>query len=496
MSTVDRHEIPIQLMQPHYYYDWKFRPRGGEDDDPCEATALPSDGLALEEALACLENFSLISAQIEDQSYSMHRLVQLATQCWLETHGERTRWRDRALKILYEKFPAEGGDDWTVSRALYPHAQIVTAYEFNGRRSMERLAITLNSVGNYESEQGQYDLALLKFSRAAEIWKELGVSNGSDLFTAIHGQAVVLRRMGKYREAERQCLITLEGREKEPGIGDSVTLETVSNLATIYRSQGKYKEAEELYKRALRETEIMDNELDLMDATNLGLIQNTDEYGAAVRLRQTVLEERKSEFGLEHLKTLAARRQTGYKFSYSDSSMVSRRVGYLKRMNGFQEAERVLKRAFEECERSCGPDNYHTRETFCDLVELLKQQQKSSEIKTLCLARYRSCLPAYGVHGFSTLEAFDAVVRSLREEGKDEEIAQYHRETLEAVQNMPARYSHQLFRTFEKLMDVPQQDGNVQLLETLHRQRYESCKEGWGLDDFYTANSRDSLVAF
>jgi tetratricopeptide (TPR) repeat protein len=732
MSTVDRHEIPIQLMQPSYDYDWKFPPQGGEDDEGREATALPRDDLALEEALACLENFSLISAEIEDQSYSMHRLVQLATQCWLETHGERMRWRDRALKILYQKFPEESGDDWTVSRALYPHAQIVTAYEFSGRRSMGRLAITLTSVGNYDSEQGRYDLALVKFSRAVEIWKELGVSDSLDLFTAIHGQAVVLRRMGKYHEAERQSLIALEGREKELGISDPATLETVSNLAAIYRSQGKYKEAEELYKRALQETEIRDNELTLMDATNLALIQNTNEYDAAVRLGQTVLEERKAELGLEHPKTLAAmndlaeafraqgnyegavrmhmatldkrqlifgpthpltlnstshageamlmqnklddavtlhtrvlegrgtvlgpnhpltldsisnlasalngtgksreaealfrkalkekekvlgsehprtldaisdlasilargkkfgeadslyrraiqgrkkvlglghrdtwlvviklaevrakegdmaeaetlycevidnglpaslgesylysavrdlldvlerqhkfsdalgvasthyeaRRQNGHEFSYPDESLIKRRVGYLKQMNEFQEAERVLRSAFEECERSCGVGNYHTKETFRNLVEFLKQQKKFSEIETLCSARYRSCLTACGVYDVSSWLAFNDLMGCLRECGKDEEIAPHYRERVEAMRNTPASDSRQFFVTFGGLMDLPQQQGNVQLLETLHRQRYEYCKQAWGPNDIYTRQSLESVVTF
>ena len=44
----------------------------------------------------------------------------------------------------------------------------------------------------------------------------------------------------------------LRGKEKAWGLEHTSTLDTVNNLAVLYKSQGKMAEAEEMYVRALR----------------------------------------------------------------------------------------------------------------------------------------------------------------------------------------------------------------------------------------------------
>jgi hypothetical protein len=44
----------------------------------------------------------------------------------------------------------------------------------------------------------------------------------------------------------------LKGKEKALGLDHTLTLDTVNNLGILYWNQGKLKEAEEMYQRALK----------------------------------------------------------------------------------------------------------------------------------------------------------------------------------------------------------------------------------------------------
>ncbi|EED23389.1 kinesin light chain, putative [Talaromyces stipitatus ATCC 10500] len=56
---------------------------------------------------------------------------------------------------------------------------------------------------------------------------------------------------GKLKEAETMYQRALTGYEKALGPGHSSTLVIVNNLGNLYRDQGKPKEAETMYQRAL-----------------------------------------------------------------------------------------------------------------------------------------------------------------------------------------------------------------------------------------------------
>jgi tetratricopeptide (TPR) repeat protein len=63
--------------------------------------------------------------------------------------------------------------------------------------------------------------------------------------------AAVYSSQGQYREAEELFKKALEGRRKQLGNDHTDTLWSMNGLAIVYSSQGRYDEAEELQKRAL-----------------------------------------------------------------------------------------------------------------------------------------------------------------------------------------------------------------------------------------------------
>jgi tetratricopeptide (TPR) repeat protein len=63
---------------------------------------------------------------------------------------------------------------------------------------------------------------------------------------------VLYRHQGKLKEAEEMYMRALKGKEKALGVEHISTLFTVNNLGFLYENQGKLKEAEEMYIRALK----------------------------------------------------------------------------------------------------------------------------------------------------------------------------------------------------------------------------------------------------
>lgn len=68
---------------------------------------------------------------------------------------------------------------------------------------------------------------------------------------AFHGLGDLYSDQGKLKEAEEMYQRALAGYEKALGPNHTSTLVTVNNLGNLFSDQGKLKEAEEMYQRAL-----------------------------------------------------------------------------------------------------------------------------------------------------------------------------------------------------------------------------------------------------
>ena len=80
-----------------------------------------------------------------------------------------------------------------------------------------------------------------------------GLINEEDLPSfsdACHRLANLYSDQGKMKEAEDMYVRALTGKEKAWGPEHISTLNTVNNLGILYKNQGKMKEAEDMFQRA------------------------------------------------------------------------------------------------------------------------------------------------------------------------------------------------------------------------------------------------------
>ena len=110
-------------------------------------------------------------------------------------------------------------------------------------------------AGGQAYQQGNYSEAEKQFTAAVKEAEGFGPQDPR-LATSLNNLAVLYRTKGRYAEAESLYKRALAIDEKALGSDHPDFASDLNNLAELYRTQGKYAEAESLYKRALAIAEI------------------------------------------------------------------------------------------------------------------------------------------------------------------------------------------------------------------------------------------------
>ncbi|KAH7008703.1 hypothetical protein EDB80DRAFT_751332 [Ilyonectria destructans] len=222
----------------------------------------------------------------------------------------------------------------------------------------------------------------------------LGPDHTSTLYTANKLGSIYLRQ-GKFKEAEDMYERALEGYEKALGPDHISTLRTVNNLGNLYQHQSKFEEAEKMYKRALEGKEKAlgpHHTLTLTTVNNLGsLYLNQDKFKEAEKMCKRALEGREKALGPDHTSTLDTVNNLGSLYSGQGK---------------FKEAEEMYERALEGREKALGPHHISTLGTVNNLGILYSDQGKFKEAEEMYKRALEGREKALGPHHTSTLDSF------------------------------------------------------------------------------------------
>ena len=133
------------------------------------------------------------------------------------------------------------------------------------------------------------------------------------LSSACHRLGYLYSDQGKMKEAEDMYLRALAGKEKAWGPEHTSTLTTVNNLGILYSDQGKMKEAEDMYLRALAGYEKAwgpEHKQALDTRYNLGLLyKERSMFGKALQQFELAVQGYIKLLGPEHSETVEALNQ-------------------------------------------------------------------------------------------------------------------------------------------------------------------------------------------
>ncbi|KAK6071700.1 NB-ARC and TPR domain protein [Seiridium cupressi] len=128
-----------------------------------------------------------------------------------------------------------------------------TVHTLNGKQDeyLRKLAVKCVASRVPTQDQDQFWLLQRRLLSHAMMTFAMVQDGDEDLDWAFYNLGLLYADQGKMREAEEIYLRALRGYEKAWGLEHTSTLDTVNNLGNLYKNQGKMREAEEMYLRAL-----------------------------------------------------------------------------------------------------------------------------------------------------------------------------------------------------------------------------------------------------
>jgi tetratricopeptide (TPR) repeat protein len=199
--------------------------------------------ILVDKALGTLKNLSLIQEETTHQTYGVHRLVQLSTHWWLEQQKTLKTWQERALDILLTHSPSSVDvGDWEDWESISPHITVIQQYHFKQREPKLQYADITEQIG---------EMALKMHEGALAIRQVLLGEQDPSTLNSMYSLASMLDDQGKYNEAEAMYRQTMELRETISGKEHKSTLNCMNNLAVVLERQGKYEEAEMMHQEEL-----------------------------------------------------------------------------------------------------------------------------------------------------------------------------------------------------------------------------------------------------
>jgi tetratricopeptide (TPR) repeat protein len=162
----------------------------------------------LDEPIAVLRRYSLVRRDPDDNTLSMHRLIQAIIKASIKSKTQR-QWAQRTIQGVNEAFPIVNMETWPQCKRYLPHALTCATLINHYLLALPEAAQLLNQAGYYLQNHAFYEQAEPLFQQALAI------------------------------------------RQKVLGPDHPDTARSLNNLAALYYNQGKYEQAEPLYQQAL-----------------------------------------------------------------------------------------------------------------------------------------------------------------------------------------------------------------------------------------------------
>jgi tetratricopeptide (TPR) repeat protein len=388
------------------------------------------DPLILNEVLTPLRQYSLIRVDRDNQTYSIHRLVQAVLRAEMEPE-QRHAGLEEAILAMNEVFPNPEFKNWPLCERLLPHAIALADLEKTDVCEREETGRLLHQMGLYLKERGQYASIEGFYLRSLEILEQQLGKDHPNVAASLNGLSLLYRSQGRYSKAEPLRLRCLEIEKKTLGENHPQFATSLNNLAGLYRSQGRYSEAEPLFVRSLsiRKQQLGQDHPDVAQSLNnlAELYRTQGRYSDAEPLFVQSLEILEQQLGKNHpnvatsLNNLAELYRTQGRYSDAEplfvrsleilehqlwadhpdvASSLNNLAELYKSQGRYSEAEPLFVRSLSIKEQQLGPDHPDVATSLNNLAELYRTQGRYSEAEPLYVGGLRILMELRKQQGF------------------------------------------------------------------------------------------------
>ena len=350
-----------------------------EDDDPM---FYPSDNF--EEDVVILRNYSFILNNVSTATFEMHRLVQLATQNWLEAHEQQATWRTRFIRNLNTELPTAEYEHWAIWQSHLPHAKLAAAQRPEEQESLLDWASILYKTSWYMCRMGDLVEAEKMSIQAMKVQETILGQEHNDTLCSMQLLSDVYRLKGMGGAAERLQLKVFEASKRLLGQEHPDTLASMYSLALIYQSQGRWEEAEKMQIQVLEASKRLlgqEHPDTLKSMHSLALIyQSQGRWEEAEKMQIQVLEASKRLLGQEHPDTLTSTHNLA--------------LMYISQVR-WEEAEKMQIQVLEASKSVLGQEHPYTLTSMYNLAYTWKDMGRDTDAVQLlstCLEKSRERL--------------------------------------------------------------------------------------------------------
>ncbi|KAJ6109292.1 hypothetical protein N7486_001526 [Penicillium sp. IBT 16267x] len=452
------------------------------DEDTDSASGSNTDD-GFNDDITTLRDFSFISVSENMTVFTMHRLVQLTVHVWLKTNGEMERWKEEFITSLYERFPTGKYENWARCRSLFPHMKSAVSQRPGSQDSLRKWATLLYRGAWYAQESGNITESRDMASKSRRERVKMFGLEGEQTLDSTAMLASVYRLEGRWEEAEQLFMQVVETSRTKLGVDHPNTLTSMANLASTFWNQGRWEEAEQLFVQVMETSKTklgVDHPNTLTSMANLAVTyRNQGRWEEAEQLEVQVIETSRTKLGVDHPDTL--------------TSMANLASTY-RNQGRWEEAEQLEVQVMETRKTKLGVDHPDTLTSMANLAVTYRNQGRWEEAEQLEVQVMETSNTKLGVDHPDTLTSMANLASTYRNQGRWEEAEQLNVQVMETRKTKLGVDHPDTLTSMANLAVTYRNQGRWEEAEQLEVQVMETRKTKLGVDHPDTLTSMANLA--
>ncbi|KAF8458729.1 P-loop containing nucleoside triphosphate hydrolase protein [Kalaharituber pfeilii] len=326
---------------------------------------------------------------------------------------------EESIQILFSYSMAkrkDRDDSFSIHPLVHMWAQwkLEKEPERHSKKAIEALLVVASAIDIYTSRKREvkdwaFEQRILPHIIALqEQMKTLVLEHlNMEILKAVDNMCRVYFWHGYYKEAEEVCKVLLVESEKLLGPEDPDTLSIVNIMAMIFKQRGQYGNALELFVRALAGMEKAlgaDHPDTLCTVSNMAMtFQQQGQYNKSLGFYERALAGIEKALGPDHPKTLL---------------IVDSMAGLFRQRGQFDEALELCERTVAGMEKALGPDDLNTLCAVNNMAMTLEKQGQYNKALEFFERALAGTEKAMGSDHPNTLVAVSNIAETLRQLGQ------------------------------------------------------------------------------
>jgi tetratricopeptide (TPR) repeat protein len=445
--------------------------------------ALAGNYLGIAIAIGDARRFSLVEVDGENQTISLHRLIQAVLREEMAKEGIEELWAERAIRAVSSIFPIPDFENWPTCSRLINHVQALVKIVEQYRFEFKSVSTLLHETGLYLKQRAQFAEAENLYRRSLAISEKSLGPDHPDVAARLNSLALLLKDTNRMAEAEPLIRRALKIDEKSLSPFHPDVAARLNSLALLLNDTNRMAEAEPLYRRAL---EIDEKSLGHFhpavagDLNNLAsLLQDTNRMAEAEPLLRRALEIDEKSFGPDH-PDVAAR--------------LTNLASLLQDTNRMAEAEPLLRRALHISEKSLGPLHPDVAAPLTNLAGLLNDTNRMAEAEPLYRRALRIIEKSLGADHPDVATPLNNLADLLKTTNRMAEAEPLYRRALLIIENSMGADHPNIATPLNNLAGLLKATNRMAEAESLYRRALHIIEKSLGSDHPNVATRLNNLA--